>query len=44
MSGGFRLNGQKIDHEGGGESNSHELVLFLSNDKLVFNLSAVDIR
>ena len=43
MAGGFRLNGENIDGDGG-EGNTSTLVLTLSKDTVKFNKSAVELR
>ncbi len=44
MAGGFRLNGQNIDGDGGGEANTASLILNLTKDSVRFNKCAVEMR
>ena len=44
MAGGFRLNGQNIDGDGGGEAQTASLILYLSKDVLRFNKSSTELQ
>ena len=44
MAGGFRVNGEKLDTEGGGEADTPSLQLHMTRDLVTFNKSAAEMQ